>query len=687
MKITCPRLALRPLVVFIAFSLPSLAWSQEGTETAAGRVFTPADFARFAPTNAMDMLNQVPGFSVRDDNQGRGLGQANTNVLINGERLSSKSQGVFDQLSRITTANVIRIEIVDGASLQIPGLSGQVANVITRSGAISGRYQYRTMQRPKYAEPAWWGGEVSVNGSTDTVEWTAAYNHGTGRGGGGGAGYITDGNGTITEWRDILMNFNGEFPRLSGTFKWNSANGTIVNLNAVYNRNYNDNSFDEDRNPLTGVGYLRDFDNEGRGKGYEVGGDIDFQFGPGRLKLIALDRGNDNSSSQRTLSIFDDNSPTTGSRFANENSTGERIGRAEYRWDALGGNWQLDGEAAFNELDQSARLFSLDTSGDFVEVPFPRGSGGVTEDRYEMILTHGRTFANGVSMQLGAGGEKSELQDTGPGGLTRDFWRPKGSLTLGWTPHAGLDLSLKLARTVGQLSFGDFLASVSLQQGNAQAGNVELKPTLSWKADLEIKQNLGAWGSTTLTLFARLHDDYIDIVPQPGGGESRGNIDSAELYGFTWNNTINLDPIGWETTKLNVDLTLEESEVKDPLTGVTRSFSNHTNVRANANLRRDIPGSNWAYGFGIEYVHVLPSYRLAEIAKDYEGPTYTSAFIEYKDFYGMTVNFNVFNLSDGRSIYHRTVYTDRRDNSPVSFTENRNLSVQPIFRLQFTGNF
>jgi hypothetical protein len=51
------------------------------------------------------------------------------------------------------------------------------------------------------------------------------------------------------------------------------------------------------------------------------------------------------------------------------------------------------------------------------------------------------------------------------------------------------------------------------------------------------------------------------------------------------------------------------------------------------------------------------------------------------------VNFNVYNATDGRAIFHRTVYEDLRTNSDVLFNEDRNLSVQPIFRLQVTGNF
>ena len=688
MKLQIPRAAnrrLRPLG-FLVLALPGLACAQDAPEN-TGRVFTPADFVRFAPTNALDMLNQVPGFAVRDDDQGRGLGQASTNVLINGERLASKSQSVFDLLSRVTADNVIRIEIVDGAELQMPGLSGQVANVITRNGAVSGRYQYRTMHRPKYAEPGWFGGEVSARGATLESEWSAAYNHGMGRGAGGGSGHITDGNGTITEWRDVLLQFEGEFPRLSGSYKWNSPGGTIANVNAVYTHNQTDFSLDEKRNPVNGIGLFRDFDNSSRGDGYEVGGDIDFAFGPGRLKLIGLDRSNQNDSGQDTLQIFDNNAPTTGSRFASESGTGERIARAEYRWDAWGGNWEVDAEAAFNELDQSSRLFNRNASGTYTETPLPRGSGAVTEDRYEMILTHGRTFANGVSMQLGAGAENSELAQTGPGGLTRDFWRPKGSLSLAWMPQEGLDLSLKIARSVGQLSFGDFLASVSLQEGNNNAGNAELKPTLSWTSDLAINKSLGAWGSTNLALYGRWHDDYIDVIPLPGGGESPGNIDSAQLFGLRWTSTINLDPIGWEGVRLSINFTAEDSEVKDPLTGFTRSFSNHFDRNGSISLRHDIPGSSWAWGTGIEYSHVLPGYRLSQVSKDYEGPAYTFAFIEHKDVFGLIVNAQIFNLTDGRAIFHRTVYSGLRNSSAVQFTENRNLSVQPIFQLRVTGNF
>ncbi len=654
---------------------------------AALRTFTQADFERFAPRNAMDMLTRVPGFSIRRNDQGRGLGQAGTNVLINGQRLSSKSQDIFDQLRRVTVDNVERIDIVDGATMNLPGLSGQVANVVTLYGEISGRFEWRTVHRPKYADPSWWGGELSANGSTARLEWNAAYTHGVGRGGGGGVGVITDGDGTLTELRNVRIKFVGEFPRLSGSLKWTGANGAVANLNAQYNRNRNDFSNDEDRDPVTGVDSFRDFDNHGRGSGYEIGGDIEFDLGPGSLKLIGLDRDNENDFGQISRLIFDDDTTTTGTRFLGTSETGERIARSEYRWDMWGGNWEVDLEAAYNSLDQTSQLFSLDPSGQFTEIPLPNSSGQVEEDRYEMLLSYGRDLAEDLTLQINAGVENSTLEQTGPGGLKRKFRRPKGSLSLAWTLQEGLDLSFNLERRVGQLSFGDFLASVSLALENANAGNVELVPTLTTEFNVQLEKSWDNWGSSNLRIYRRALDDYIDIIPIPGGGESRGNIPDADLYGFKLTSTVNFDPAGWEGARLDLDVTIEESSVQDPLSGIERSFSNFVDRRAEINLRHDIPGTDWAWGIGAQYLHVQPGFRLSQISREYEGPTYTVGFVEHKDLWGLTLNIQVFNMTDGRSIFERTVYDGLRTDGNVSFVEMRDLSVQPIFQLRLTGNF
>ena len=652
------------------------------------QVYTPADFARFSPKTANDMLAQVPGFSLKSDDQGRGLGEANTNVLINGERVALKSESVFDRLQRISAEKVERIEIVDGSTLGIPGLSGQVANIVTKNGGLSGQFSWNTRFRPNYVKPSLFGGNVSVNGSTDKIEYSLALSNSTGRGAAKGPTTITGPTGAVIEERftHISNVFHG--PKVAGSFKWKGPASSVLNLNASYQREYSDN-LDIEFNERPGlVDRKRIYDPTERAFNYEIGGDYEFAAGPGRLKIIGLERYNHSNYREDFVYFPVDGSPSSGSRYTNASESGEHIGRAEYSWKMLGGDFQLAGEAAFNRYNGAAHIFELDPAGiDFVEIPFPAGTGGVTEDRYELILTHGRQLAPNLSIQVGAGGEQSTITQTGSRGLTRTFQRPKGSATIAWQPEKGLDLSLKVARKVGQLSFGDFLARADIYQGNNNAGNIELVPPQSWEVDFEAKKDLAAWGSTTLKLYSRWYSDYIDVIPLPGGGESRGNIDDARLYGVELVSTIKLDPLGLKGAKIDSDLRLENSNVIDPVIGRGRYFSNHYDRHADATFRHDIPGSDWAYGAGFEYNHVRPYYRLFEIGRQYEGPTYTFAFIENKDVFGLTVRAQFFNVTDGRRIIRRTVYDGPRDTSPVLFFEDTNQKVGPIFDISVKGKF
>ena len=658
-------------------------------ERGGATIYTPEDFTRFAPRNALDMLNQVPGFTINQQDQGRGLGSANQNVLLDGERLASKSDSVVDQLSRISASRVVRIEIVDGATLGIPGLSGQVANVITQAAGISGRFEYRAVARPHYARPSYGGGEVSVTGNIGNLEWTGSFAHGTGRGGaGGGPGTIIyDAAGEAIETRETLIWNKGEYPQFTGRLKWNGPNDLVANLSGQYGWDISRFRHDEWRHPVGGVGVYRDFLNRDDGYHYDISGDVDFEFGPGRLKLIGIDRFSQSDGPAISRLVFDDGRPDEGSRFWTDSRSGERIGRAEYRWGMLGGDWQIDAEAAFNRFDRIATLGFLGPDGEFDIEPLPGGTGGVTEDRYETVLTHGRSLSSNLTMQIGLGVEYSKLAQTGADGLTRRFWRPKGSASLAWTPTRGLDVSLKLERSVGQLSFGDFLARVDLAQGQDNAANQELVPPQEWSLDLELKKNLGKWGSTNLRLFYSGIDDYIDIIPVGDGLEATGNVEFAYSYGIEWTSTFELAPLGFEGAKIDSTVRLEKSQVDDPLTGEPRWFSNYNDRHVEISLRHDVPNSDWAWGGGFQYNHNQPYFRLYEIGREWEGPVYTFAFVEHKDVFGLTVNLNVFNMTGGGAFFRRTVYDGLRDRSPILFVEDRHNDVSTIYRLTVKGNF
>ncbi|WEK46078.1 MAG: TonB-dependent receptor [Candidatus Andeanibacterium colombiense] len=665
----------------------------QGVAIKGGLSYVPENFARFVPRSALDMVNRVPGFSIRDNDEARGLGEATSNILVNGERVANKAESVYDRMARIPADKVERIEIVDASNFAIPGLAGQVANIVTRPGGISGQFKWNAAVRPHFAPDNFYGGEVSLNGTAGKLEYTLALSNSNGRGGVGGPYSLSDGAGATTELRDMVLAVKNENPQVAATIKWDAPGSSVGNFHANYHRTYFDLLRTETRDLITGTDNDWRYDAHERGYDYEIGGDFEFALGPGRLKLIGLHNENHGHYYETAVSDYLDATPSDGSRYRSFTDTAETIARGEYGWKMLGGDWQLAVEAAYNGLDRVSHLLDLRPDGVFEEQPFPGSTGGVREDRYEAILTHTRQLAPNLSFQLGAGAEYSRLAETGPGGLVRTFYRPKGSATLSWTPKKGIDLSLKLARKVGQLSFDDFLADVDLGNNTENSSNALLKPNQNWEANFEAKKDFGRWGSSTLKLYGTWLKDAVTLVPLPGPNpgdplvEGVGNVDRAQTYGVSLDSTVNLDPLGFKGAKIDFTGSLEKTRIRDPLTHVIRQFSYEEPVNLEVSLRHDIPKTAWAWGGGIEYHKALPYYRLDEVGYDHEGPIYTWAFIEHKNVFGMTAHLEVFNLTNGRGLVKRTIYDGPRDSSPILFVEHRNQLVGPIVQFSLKGTF
>ena len=536
----------------------------ESANVEGRRTYTPADFARFAPRNALDMLSQVPGFSIDEaDTERRGLGQATGNVLINSERFSGKSTDIFTELRRISAANVARIEIVDGSTLNISGLSGQVANVITLTRGLSGNYVWRPQIRAHRTPARLLNGEVSVNGSLGpATQYTLSLRNDSFRNGNAGLETVTTPAGDVIDLRDEVLDVRGEEPRLSGTLRRNFANGSILNLNALVGLEHTDVYEISLRSGPNQPDRDRRLDERNREWNYELGGDYEFGLGGGRLKAIGLRRFTHSNFRQTLVQQFADATPTQGSQFFQLGDQTETIGRGEYRWRGGSADWQVSLEGVLNRLDVDNGLLSRNAAGDFLPVPGSNSAAVVQEKRAEAMLTYGRQLATTLTMQASLGGEYSELSQSGPNGLTRTFYRPKGFFSLAWRPRPNFDVSARIERVVGQLNFFDFVASANVSAGTVNAGNANLVPPQSWNAQIEATRNLGRWGTAKARLYGRWITDIVDVIPI-AGGQSPGNIDgTATVYGIQWTSTFNFDPLGWRGAKLDMNLQFQKTRAR-----------------------------------------------------------------------------------------------------------------------------
>ena len=681
------------MAIAVMGTVPAYAQDDQQPAPAAAngdaQVFEPAYFAQFAPRNALDMVDRIPGFSISGGNdQGqRGLGQATQNVIVNGERLSSKSESVRDQLRRIPATDVVRIEILDGNATSIPGLTGQVANVVYTSNGASGQFEWTTGFRPHNTEAQLFGGEISVIGSSGALDYTVSLSNENNRFGADGPVSITDRDGALIESQYSKLSGKFDNPKISTAFSYDFGGDVTANLNLSYGSDFFSRKEPETAIDSAGVTRTREALVEEDGPEYELGGDIQFPFGPGSLKLILLERFERDNYSSTVIDRLSDDSPPRGFRFEQTNGAGERIGRLEYDWKLWGADWQLSGEAAFNRLDRRSRLFEVAPGGEFVQLAFPQGNGGVTEDRYDASLSISRSLSSTLSVQVIGAMEFSTIEQTGFAANSRSFKRPKGSFAATWKPRDDFDISVTLAKRVSQLSFGDFLASVSLNNDNQNGGNNELVPYQSYNVEIEANKTFGAWGSLKLEARKAWFEDFIDWFPLPGGGEARGNIGDADRLHLQANATINLDPLGFRGARVDLEVVKRDMNVIDPFTGLNRPFSYDQEGSFEIDFRHDVPGTDWAWGANLDHFDQAPYARRFEIGREWEGKVFGSLFIEHKDVLGLTVRARANNLLGARDYFQRTVFDGPRPEGAVRFEEYRSRRIGPIFRLTVSGDF
>jgi hypothetical protein len=651
------------------------------------QIYEAAQFTRFAPQTALDMVGQIPGFIISQVSTDRGLGEASQNVLINGQRITGKSNDAQTALSRIAASSVIQLEIADAATLNVSGLNGQVLNVVTKPDSLQGNFAWRPQWRRR-VDDFWLNGEVNISGKLGKGDFTLGLSNKDGfRGGGWGYEDVRDANGDRLFLRDVRVRSQGDRPRLAGTYSLKSDNGNILNANGAL-------EFFEFRGTRT---FLRqqpgvaDILEAGRDRedewNMELGADYEFALGGGRLKLIGFHRFEHSPFVNQFRITPTDGSPESGQNFVQSIDEGESVLRAEYRWKAGKTDWQISAEGAFNYLDAESEFFRLDNGGVFQPVPLPNATARVEEKRGQVILSYGHPIAKDLTLQATLGGEYSELGVTGPNGNARQYVRPKGSVALAWKASPTLDISAKFQRKVLQLNFGDFLASVDVRNNNNNAGNFDLVPPQSWLLNLEANRSLGKAGSLKLKVDLESISDLVDRIPITAISEAPGNIDStAKRLRTEINASLLLDTIGIKGAKLDLIGAWQTASLRDPLTGEKRPLSNRGRTYWNADFRHDIPNSPWAYGAFAEDSSDYGFYRLDYFGRDYRTGPMVGAFIEHKNVLGLKVRGQVFNLADQTEGYDEVFYVDRRD-GPIDFTHTGRNKYGLIYRATVSGTF
>jgi hypothetical protein len=370
----------------LAFPLSTPVWAQTNAAPQESAVTTSTDlqpriengrqvydasqFARFAPQTALDMAQEIPGFAITALSADRGLGEASQNVLINGQRITGKSNDAETALRRIPLSAIVRLEIAYGSTFNVSGINGQILNVITKADVLQGNFTWRGRVRGRI-KPMFTNGEINISGKLGKGDFTLGLsNNNALRAGGWGPDITKNAAGDVLVTRDYFNYFDEDTPRIAATYSLKSDAGSIFNANAAFGIQRSRSRGDYD---VFVPGELPSTElSTGRGSGwnFEGGADYDFALAGGRLKLIGFHRAKHSPTSDLFRSDFTNGNASTGERFDQVADDGESVLRSEYRWKTGKSDWQFSLEGAFNYLDAKSELFELNGSN-FVPVPRP----------------------------------------------------------------------------------------------------------------------------------------------------------------------------------------------------------------------------------------------------------------------------------------------------------------------------
>ncbi len=589
-------------------------------------IYTADSFSQYNPITASDMLDRIPGISLRGGGPGsgrgdRGLGTGG-NLLINGQRIAGKGNSARDQLDRITAAEVERIEIIRDTSgaLNVRGAS-EVINVILLASQSRSSTTVELVNRLNHDNTLETGGSVAwsqqVGNFQALVNLEARPNYENRDNREVRLGPNNEVVGTLfeTNIRDQQEN------TLSSNMSY-SFGDHRMQLNALIREGDHPRPVRRDFVDFTDAGLVNRSEEEDVNReesNWEVGGDYEFSFDDGsRLSVLFVANNEIRNNVRERYSANPAEEGLSKNLFIDSRQERQEfIIQGNYNFSITETQSLRVGiESADTQLDSSLLIGSSSGSE-----PASASVGGlspllsvsnpgtkVQEIRYEGFAFHNWTLSDRSSLESSLVYETSEISQTGAVNKTRDFqfWRPSFDYRFNITENFRFRGTVK--RSVSQLSFSSFAATTNEEDRdlNALAGNPELEPQTSWDYEGQLEYRLPNDGGVISSNISYSDiDNYIGRINatiDPNEPLSAtGNVAPAKRWAMFNRASIRLNSLSLPNAILGVTLGLFDSEIIDPFLKTKQRIGGRG--FAGINFRHDITSLGLSYG--IDYSHSI----------------------------------------------------------------------------------
>lgn len=620
-----------------------------GRDTA--QIYERAFFEPFTPQTARDMIDRLPGFTLDAGDDLRGFGGAAGNVLIDGERPSSKVGGIEDALRRIPANQVARIEVIRG-SAGSGEAAGQavVANIIRVRQTAAGSWEVKL---ERAANGTFYpSGEITVARNIADWKTSTKLNAFWERFPLAGPRTQLDAEGTLLSSQredrpsiliDAFLSSEAERPMAEGTLRLTGRFGRSAFLPETERLGFDGRL--PDLNPDDR--FFIDFDSvfyEG-----EFGADWNKRLDNGwTVKMLSLSSFQDLDQEQFVSEEDPIGTTVSNSVFTRLRNQFETVLRASLTRDAGRFKPEYGAEFAYNRTDSRLSLETRDALGAVTLINLPAANVLVEELRGEAYSNVIWQAGNGWSMEAGLAAEVSEIQVSGDAESRQSFFFIKPFATAIYDVRQGLQLRLGVRRTVGQLDFSEFAASASAADDRLLAGNPSLGPDQTTRASFTVDLRSDKRGALNIELFHEWRDDLIEQIDLPSGGFGSANAGNGRIWGITANTSIPLTTL-IKGGLLEIEADIRDSTFADPLSGRARDISDVSSPTLLAEFRQDLPARKIAWGVSYRAPQESRFFFADEVSFTRTG-SQLRAFVQSNHIKGWRTTLEVRNL-DGRSFF------------------------------------
>jgi hypothetical protein len=663
--------------VFLALYFPQRAGAKTGEPGIT--TYSAAFFHDQQPVNAADMVRLLPGFRIQNGDRGvRGYSGSAGNILVDGQRPSSKEESPEAILTRIPAGAVDHIDLIHGgaAGYDMQGY-GLLVNVV-RSTKVSLRGRVVVQQaysHSGYAMPRL-EGEVDWLGDGRSVNLAGTYYNAIDNGLGYGRRDLIDPDGKARQRAGYAYPRLGEGGQLSTEYRQALAGGQFTLDGLVKQDFWHADIVERVYFPAAATLPTKD---RWRQRSGEVLAYYEHALGGGQqIRILASHHSTGKIS--RNISI----SPTTDDLTIDKSDIRESILRAVYRRRDGALSLNAGAEGAINIQNSHNSLYSGGMA-----VTLPAANVQVEEKRGEGFLVGTWRASPAVTAELEMRYETSVLKQSGDSNLTRPLSYAKPRFQTIWRPAPGQELRFVVERLAGQLNFDDFVSSANLVNANVEAGNRDLVPDRTTRIALTWERRFWQRGSLIVTAQRDDVTALVDHVPIFDNGavlDATGNIGDGQRDQLQANLTMPLDPLCLAGVTVQAEGNLRESDVTDPATGRSRRFSGEVPLNGWISLTHDIPSLHVRWGMQANSRDTARYYMANELDY-YITPSRLSAFVEYQPRPQWTVRLFGERIGQLPSQRERTVYDGLRSASAISYVEQRSLNTGMMLGINIQHTF